>query len=415
MKRHDLLSAIQSTLAVTAGMLTLAASAAVADDWRGYHGPGGTCVAQEQEKGPPTSFGPNKNIAWKMALPGRGPSSPIVAGERVFVTAASGAHQDRLHVLAFDTAKGQLLWQRNFWATGHTVCHPFGGAASPTPTSNGSRVIAFFSSNDLVCFDLEGNLKWLRGLGAECPTTRNDVGMSSSPLVTGELVVVQAENQGESFVAAIEIATGKTRWRVERPREATWTSPMLLRGKTPAEDLVVVQSRPALVGYRAQTGQQVWEHPAACHTVSTATIDGSKIFLPAGFGLSALECGREGIQSLWQQQKLRCENCSPVVHRGRMYTIKSPGILVCGEAATGNVLWQLRLTGPFWATPVVAGKHLYAVNHGGLVQVVAIETEGTTPGKVAGTGQIDPEVLATPAVADGAVYLRTPAHLWKIQ
>lgn len=414
MKRHNLSSTIRSALTITAGMLTLAVSTTNAEDWRGYHGPGGSCVAQESKE-PPTSFTPEKGVAWKAALPGRGPSSPIVAGGRVFVTAASGAHQDRLHVLAFDTAKGQLLWNRNFWATGHAVYHPFGGVAAPTPTSDGSRVIAFFSSNDLVCFDLEGNLKWLRGLGAECPTTRNDVGMSSSPLVAGDLVVVQAENQGESFVAAIEIATGKTRWRVDRPREATWTSPMLLRGKTPAEDVVVVQSRPALVGYRAQTGKQVWEHPAACHTVATGTIDGSKVFLPAGYGLSALECGPEGLKSLWQQQKLRSENCSPVIVRDRIYTVKSPGILVCGEAATGNVLWQLRLTGPFWATPVVAGKHLYAVNHAGLVQVVSIDTEGTTPGKLVGKGQLDPEVLATPAVADGAIYFRTSTNLWKIQ
>jgi outer membrane protein assembly factor BamB len=159
------------------------------------------------------------------------------------------------------------------------------------------------------------------------------------------------------------------------------------------------------------TGKTVFDHEAPCSTLSSPTTAGGRIYVAVG-GLSALSydpATREA-SLLWQQRNLRCENVSPVVHEGRVYTIKDSGILVCGDAADGNVLWQLRLKGPVWATPVIAGGHLYAVSHDGLVQVVRTGKAGDLVGR----GQIDPGVLATPAVVDGALYLRTNRNLWKI-
>jgi outer membrane protein assembly factor BamB len=124
-------------------------------DWLQFRGTDNNPASDQKDL--PTQFGPGKNVAWKAPLPGRGPSSPIVVGGRVVVTAASGARQQRLHVLCFDAAAGKPLWHREFWATGSTVCNPFGGVAAPTPASDGKLVLAFYSSNDLACFDLEGN------------------------------------------------------------------------------------------------------------------------------------------------------------------------------------------------------------------------------------------------------------------
>ena len=126
----------------------------------------------------------------------------------------------------------------------------------------------------------------------------------------------------------------------------------------------------------------------------------------------ALQCDpqRHGATLLWYENRLRTDNASPLVHDGRLYVIKPPGILVCGDAADGSTLWQLRLKGPFWATPVLADGRLYCVNHEGLVQVVGLGEEG----KLVGTGQIDEGILASPAVADGAIYFRSDQHLWKI-
>ena len=197
--------------------------ATAGSDWLQFRGTEGNSISDE--RGLPRAFGEGENVAWKAPLPGKGPSSPIVVGDQVVVTAASGPRQDRLHVLAFDAGTGRLRWERQLWATGHTDCNPFGGVAANTPASDGRLIFAFFSSNDLACFDLEGNLKWLRGLAYEHPATRNDVGMASSPLVVGDTVVVQLENEADSFVAGLDVATGETRWQRQRQDGSVWCSP----------------------------------------------------------------------------------------------------------------------------------------------------------------------------------------------
>jgi len=395
---------LSATIAFSAGGLS------AASDWRHFRGSDTTSVSAEKDL--PVEFGPEAGVAWKAPLPGTGPSSPIVVSGRVIVTAASGPRQDRLHVLAFDAASGRLRWERQLWATGSTVCNPFGGIAAPTPASDGRRVYAFFGSNDLASFDLDGNLQWLRGLSYESPQTRNEVGMASSPLVVGSAVIVQMESQGESFAAGIDAATGLTRWRIAREQTATWTSPTLLRGRTPAEDLVLLQSKSSLSAHEPRTGREVWRYGASCSTLSSTACAGDRVYLPAGGGLMALafDPQKRSVGLLWEEPRLRTENASPVCHEGRLYTLKSPGILVSSDAATGKVLWQLRLRGPIWATPVIAGGHAYVVNQDGLVQVVRLGAQG----ELAGSGQIDGPILASPAVAGGAVYFRSNRHLWKI-
>ncbi len=379
-------------------------------DWRHFRGTLGT--GESDARGVPTEFAPGKNIAWKTALPGPGPASPIVVGGLVIVTAASGPRQDRLHVLAVDALSGKPRWERQLWATGHVYHHPFGGVAASTPTSDGQRVYALFSSNDLAAFDLEGNLQWIRGLAYESPTTRNDVGMASSPMVVGDLVVAQLECPGESFAIALNAATGQTRWRVAREPTPCWTTPCVWRGKDPADDLVLLQSRSRLSAHHPRTGAEVWSYAADCSTLSTAAVEGQTIFLPANRGIVALryDAATRQVRPVWESRRLRCENASPVVHEGKIYTLKSPAILVCGDAATGKILWQFRLRGSIWATPAIAEGLLYVVNQDGLVQVVRLGAEG----RLAGTGQLDAATLASPAIADEAVFFRTRASLWKI-
>jgi outer membrane protein assembly factor BamB len=378
-------------------------------DWRRFRGNDGLGVSPEI--GLPTKFSEKENVAWKASLPGSGPSGPIVVGGRVFVTAASGPHQERLHVLAFDVQTGRRLWERQFWATGHTIVNPFGGVAIPTPASDGRRVFAFYSSNDLACLDLDGNLLWFRGLAYERPLTRNDVGMASSPLLVGELVVVQMENQGASWAAGIDAATGQTRWTLDREPAATWTSPTLLKIAEPPGHLVLLQSRSKLSAHDPRDGREVFRYQAGCSTISSNAVLGDVIYLPSG-GLCALryDPARKTLDELWREQRLQPENASPVVHQGRVYVTKSSGVLACADAADGKILWQLRLRGPIWATPVLADGHLYVVNHEGLVQIVRLGKQGV----LAGTGQIDKGILASPAVADRAIYFRSNQHLWKI-
>lgn len=378
-------------------------------DWRQFRGTDNQSVSDQ--KGLPTTFGEGKNVAWKVPLPGPGPSGPIVVAGRVVVTCASGPRQDRLHVLAVDSRSGKILWQRQLWATGSVIHNPFGGIAAPTPASDGQRIFVFYSSNDLACFDLDGNLKWLRGLGIEHPSARNDVGMASSPLVVGDTVIVQLENLGDSFAEGIDTHSGETRWQLPLEKDSAWNSPLVLRGKSPPEDLVLLQCRSRLLFLEPRTGKQVAAYDHWSDTVASATTWNDTIYLPAD-GVRALRLDRQSkqVQLLWQSQRLRTSSASPVACDGRVYVLKSPGILVCGDAAQGNVLWQVRMTGPIWATPVVADGHAYVVNHAGLVHCAQLGTQG----RLVGTGQIDKGVLGSPAVAEGAIFLRSSTHLWKI-
>jgi len=382
-------------------------------DWPCFRGPGGTGSASGAVTALPTEFGnEGKNVAWKVPLPGRGPSSPIVVDGRVVVTASGGPREDRLHVLAFDAETGERLWHRELWATGHTICHGFGAVAGPTPASDGRLIFAFYSSNDLACFDLEGNLKWFRGLAYEHPKARNDVGMASSPAVIRDTVIVQIENQGDSFAAGLDTATGETRWLKAREDGAIWSSPAVLPGATREQDVVLMQSRSKLTAQNAHTGEHLWEYETSCHTMSSALVAGGIVYLPS-HGLHSLKPQPDGrgFERLWYEQRLSSGPSSPVAQGGRVYTLKSPGILVCGDAKTGEVLWQLRLKGPFWASARIAGGHAYCVNHAGEVQVVRLDDD---KGELVATNQIDKAILASPAVADGAIYFRSDEHLWKV-
>jgi outer membrane protein assembly factor BamB len=381
-------------------------------DWRQFRGDNRNSVAADQKLPAEWNVSEGKNVAWKADLPGKGVSGPIVVGNKVIVTADSGIRRDRLHVLCFDAATGEKDWERQFWATGRTFCHPVSAVAANTPASDGERIFAFYSSNDLACLDLDGNLLWYRGLAHDYPAAGNDVGMSSSPLVIGDTVVVQVENQGDSFAAGLNAATGETRWRIERQRGANWVSPIALPGATPADDVVLLQAPEGLTAHNPTTGQELWSHKSGCSTIPSASIDGDVIYLPSN-GLTALKRsqGSQNLEVLWQENELAPGNASPLVHDGLVYFVKSKGVLGCGDAATGEKLWELRLGGTFWATPLIAGDLLYEVNQDGVVYVVRVGREG---GETVAENDFGEQMLASPAAADGALYFRSDAHLWKI-
>jgi len=370
-------------------------------EWRQFRGDGSSTA-------PDAIGGGALRVSWSAPLPGPGPSSPIVSAGRVFVSAANGREQSRLMVAAFDLESGMKLWQRGLAATGSTVFNPFGGIAAATPATDGSSVVALFSSNDLACFDLDGSLRWYRGLGLENPTTRNDVGMASSPLLVGSAVVVQLENQGASFAAGLDLATGVTRWRIERPQAATWTSPVAMQAGA-GQSLVLLQSKPYLSAVDPASGRLVWQFEAPCHTVASLTVSRKRIFLPAN-GMQTLETDGAEVRTGWFDNRLQCGNCSPIVAGGRLYVLKGSGVLACADLENGKTLWQLRLKGPFWATPVVAGQRLYAVNQAGQVQVVALGNEG----KLLQTIETESGMLGSPAVAGQSLVLRGPTKLWKL-
>jgi outer membrane protein assembly factor BamB len=415
-------------------------------DWRQFRGPDARGVAASESLPVAWNDGKNgdrENIAWKIELPGRGPSSPIVVAGRVVVTCSSGVHQDRLHVLCVDAATGARLWHRQFWATGRTLCHPTSANAAPTPSSDGQRIFAFYSSNDLICLDLQGNLNWYRGLAFDYPHAGNDAGMASSPLVIGKTVVVQVENQGDSFAAGIDVETGRNRWRMARKRDASWASPAPLLGPALGRSLVLLQSPSGLTAVDPVTGVAAWQFDATCEGIPSPVAADGVVYVPAD-GITALRPPREPGQSeprvlfqqkrepgqskprdlcqqkrepgqakpkvLWQQNRLKPGPASPIIYQGDIYIVNSSGVISCGAAATGKLKWRLRLKGRSWATPVAVGKRLYVINSDGLAQVVELGRKG----RVVGTSDFGEIIQASPAVVDDAMFVRSDRHLWKI-
>ncbi len=378
-------------------------------DWLQFRGANG--ASSSTDAAPPDSWNETTNVAWKASLPGRGVSGPIVVKDRTYVTCSSGVKQDRLHVVCFDNKTGDEVWQREFWATGRTLTHPFSAVAAPTPASDGERIFAFYSSNDLACLDLDGNLLWYRGLAFDYPKAGNDIGMASSPVVVGETVVVQIENQGDSFAAGIDVATGATRWRVERAHHANWVSPIALPGDREGNRIVLLQSASGLTAHNSMTGEELWRYDVPCSTTPSVAVSEDHIFIPAN-GLTVLKLAPDAtVPSLvWDSSQLSPSAASPIVVGDRVYTMNGSGVLSCGDIATGERLWQLRVGGKFWSTPVVAGDRMYCINSDGAAKVVQLGDKG----EIVSSNEFSDEIKGSPAISAGALYVRSDRYLWKI-
>lgn len=394
---------------ITLGLLagSLLTTFVKADDWRQFRGANASAFAAKAT--PPTNLSGESAVAWKAALPGRGLSSPILVGERVFVTACSGVGQDRLHILCFDDKTGKKVWERQFWATGRTMSHDKTSVAAPTPASDGTRIFALYSSNDLICVDLDGNLQWARGLGIDYPNASNSLGMASSPIVVGGTLIVPSENDSESLTAGLDPETGENRWKHDRPKKANWCSPVAVTrvGKPAA----VLQSAEDLVVVEPETGEVLFKQSAGFSTIPSAAVEGSLLFAPGGNGIVAFDLASNQGQELWRSNKLFSATASPVAADGKIYAINSAGVLNSADQKTGKVVWQLRLKGPFSGSPVIANGRLYVANEKGVVQVVKL---GADAGTVESERNLDDTILCTPAVGPASLYLRSDQSLWKL-
>jgi outer membrane protein assembly factor BamB len=377
-------------------------------DWRQFRGPNVDGIAREEGNGGIFDFA--KGVAWKVDLPGRGLSGPIVVGNRVFLSASSGDKQDRLHVLAFDTGSGKKLWQRTVWATGPTDSHPKSCMAAPTPASDGQRLVVLFGTNDLLCLNLDGDMLWMRSLYEENPGATDGRGLASSPIVAGSTVITHVENQNKSFAAGIDIETGKTRWRIDCPREMDWTTPIVLPGK-PA--LVVLQGMTRVCACDPHSGRTVWQLDRGANPITSCVCDGHVLYVPGLGKLAAylLQANEASPKLLWEEAKLNPSTASPVALNGRLYVLRG-AILVVGDARTGAVLSQVRLKGEFSSSLVACGTHLYCFNERGVAHV--IDLAGKEP-KVLATTDLGETILCTPAIAGGALYVRSDKHLWKVR
>jgi outer membrane protein assembly factor BamB len=391
-------------------MLLGVAVLAVAADWRQFRGPGGTGSANGPA--PPTEITADRGFAWKADLPGRGLSSPLVVGDRVFVTASAGRLNDRLHVLGFSAVDGKRLWERSVFATGPTDSHPKTCMAAPTPASDGRRIVALFATDDLLCLDLDGNLLWARCLYEENPGATDGRGLASSPVIAGNTAVVQIQTQNASFAAGIDLNSGANRWRIELPRDISWTTPTVLSGwAANGGDLVLLQGGAKLWAIDPATGKEAWQIERKNDPIASALCLGDTVYVPGENGLAAYrKHGDSPPQLLWENAKLSPDTASPVVVGNQVFCPKG-SVVVVGDVTTGNEIGRVRLRGKaVSASPLTAGGLVYCFNEDG---DVAVLKPGEKEPTIAASSSVGEPLLATPAIVDGALYLRSDRHLWK--
>jgi outer membrane protein assembly factor BamB len=358
--------------------------------WPQWRGPLGTGVAPHAD--PPVEWSESKNVRWKIELPGKGHSTPVIWGDRIFVTTAapfgdalppklSGApgghdevpitHRHKFTVIAVDRRDGRILWQKTVREElPHQGGHHTASLASGSPVTDGERLFAFFGSWGLYCLDLNGELLWQTDLGQL--DVLHGHGEGSSPALHGDTLVVNWDHEGESFVVAFDKRTGKTRWKTPRDRASSWTTPLIVEHGGRAQ--VIISGSKRVRSYDLATGNMIWE----CEGLSVENVVSSPV---AGHGL---------------------------VFMGSTYD--KPGMLAIrlegarGDiSGTSHVAWRRRQGAPYVPSPLLYGDALYFHYHfqGSLSRVNA-RTGEDQPGLMRLPGIYN--VYASPVAAAGRVY-----------
>lgn len=388
-----------------------------AANWPGWRGIGS--MGLSREKSLPTKWSSTENVRWKVALQGAGVSAPTVWGEQIYLTSSEGRLNDRLHVWCYHRGDGRLLWHtRLFGSALPDGLFPPGGMAVPTPAADGQRVYALFGTGDLVCLDTQGKPVWIRSLAHEYGPFRNRWGMASSPLLAGESLIVQVDHWGGSYLLSVDPATGATRWRTPRNAAVNWTSPVLATVK--GQKQIITAGTHQIKGYDLARGNELWSITALeMQCIPTPVVQEDVLYGLSGPITCTLAVRLDGAQGdltdshiLWKGKSGAATIPSPLVLGGEYYYVEDTGMANCLNARTGAKLWRERLGGgKYHASPVAGADRVYFASLDGIVTVIK-------PGpkfEVLGRNKLDENIVASPALADGQIFIRGEQHLFCIE
>jgi hypothetical protein len=411
------------------GLVAAVAAAANAQEgagpWPQFRGPDGLGISSE--KGLPAKWSQQDGIVWKTELPGAGASSPIVVGERIFLTCYSGygvpgqpkgeVEQLKLHVVCLRRGDGSVLWNKPVPVRlpEQPAIRENHGYATSTPASDGERVYVFFGKSGVFAFDLDGGQLWHADVGSKL----SGWGSAASPVLYGDLVIVNASVESEALVA-LDKRTGKEKWRASGIKES-WNTPLLVPvggGKT--ELVVAIFGK--VLGFDPASGEQLWSCATdiGWYMVPSLVAGDGVVYCIGGRtgGALAVRTGGRGdvTQShrLWTGRK-GSNVSSPILHDGHLYWAhENLGIAYCAEAKTGTIVYEERLDGggQVYASPVLADGKLYYVSRGGRTCVLAAgpKFEVLATNDLGRAGAFN----ASPAVAGGRLFLRSDRFLYCI-
>jgi outer membrane protein assembly factor BamB len=423
----------------------LALASLQAQEWPQFRGPNASGLSPSEKAPLHWNGETGKGIAWKTEIPGLGISSPVIAGNRIYVTSAISSNPNAKlkhglygstesdtdtskhawKLFALDRATGKILWER----TAHegapkTKRHPKSTQASCTPATDGKYVAAWFASEGLYVYDTAGKLVWKKDLG---PVNAGwffepdyEWGAASSPVIYQGKLILQLDRQADSFLAAFNLADGKELWRTPRPEIPSWGTPTVVETKD--GPIIVANGTKGIRGYSLATGKELWHiGPNSEITVATPITAGGLIYVansyPPNSKTLAIKPGFSGDLSQTPDALAWSNNRgvyipTPIIHDGRLYIVQNNGILHVYDAASGATAYQARIGqgGAHSASPVAAAGKLYFPSEDGEIFVVkpgpAYELLATNP-----MGEV---LMATPALAGNTLYVRGLKHLFAI-
>ena len=419
------------------------AGASAGANWPQWRGPSGQGVSTE--KNLPVEWSATKNIKWKSPIAGRGHSSPIVWGNKIFLTTAiegpvvPGAkaikhidegkeylhpdsvgadHKHLFKVICLSRDTGKILWERTAFAgTPYDNRHRKASFASSTPATDGKYVYAFFGTEGLFAYDLNGKLAWQAEVGK---LGTFGMGVGTSPILHGNLVIIQGDEESgaASFIVALDKKTGKEVWRTPRKVQASWATPLLVNTAKRSE--IITTGNEAVIAYDPVTGKELWRHKGVeSNAIPSPVANSEMVFISAGFPAKiamAITLGGTGDlvdAVVWKYAKGTAYVPSPILYGDYLYLTTDRGILTCLDAKTGEVKYEggrVPVPATFTASPIAFdGKILLTSEDGDTFMVKAGPKH-----EILATNSVGEPVYASPAVADGRIFIRGEKNLYAI-
>jgi outer membrane protein assembly factor BamB len=397
-----------------------AAAPLAAEDWPQFRGPTGQ--GYSSERGLPLEWSETRNIVWKVPVTGQGWSSPVVAGGQIWLTTMTGPREPRrrealsLRALAFDAATGkEIVNVEVFRVESPAPMHQKNSAASPTPIVDGERVYVHFGADGTAALDTRGQILWKTRLPYE-----SQHGNGGSPVLYRDLLIVNCDgNGGEAYVAALDTKTGKIRWKTDRrlPADQAYATPLVIQ--VGDRDQLVSPGAYRAASYDPLTGKEIWRvgYRDGFSNVPRPVFGQGLVFIATGFNTPSLVAVRpDGSGDVtrthvaWAETRGAPYTPSPILVGEELYFVNDTGILSCVNARTGKFLWQQRLGGNYSASPVLIDGRLYFTSEEGVTTVVA---PGTVFRQLA-VNRLDGATLASIAISNGSLFIRTDTHLYRI-
>jgi outer membrane protein assembly factor BamB len=404
-------------LTLLTALVWLIRGAAVADDWPRWRGNDGLAISDGHKL--PVHWNATQNVLWRVPIEGTGYSSPIVFGKRVYLTSSLDQGGVR-NLWCLDRHAGGTVWRRTVDDDYPEISSAITGHAAATPVIDGSRIVAFFGNAGVICFDTGGNQLWKRDLGY----FDTELGLATSPIVDDGKVYLVCDHDGnrfrsfDSFVIALDLATGKTVWKTLRPDLfRSWSTPIVVTLVSGKRELVV-NAQDELRAYDAGTGELLWHVGGMTGWVTPSPVYGNGLIFGSsgrdGPTLAVRPGGRGDVtitHVAWRVTRGSPYVCSPLFYRDLLYVHNEQGILTCYRAESGEVVYRQRLEGKFTASGGAGDGKVYLVNEEGTTLVIAAGDRFELLAK----NPVGEFTLASPAISGGDLFLRTQKHLWCIR